>query len=164
MELIRILTQIEENFQKIFFFIDLIKSNFKENMKFIYQHFYNYLPQFMGNSLKGVAIIFELDVDQIKKAYEIGVETGYFYQFGIFAYIMTAIINRTEISKIKEHLLRISNILQYISLEIIEKMLNEMKTLKLHKIQKEFLMLTQFHSEKVLEKIPELKVGQETKD
>ena len=98
MELIRILTQIEENFQKIFFFIDLIKSNFKENMKFIYQHFYNYLPQFMGNSLKGVAIIFELDVDQIKKAYEIGVETGYFYQFGIFAYIMTAIINRTEIS------------------------------------------------------------------
>jgi len=63
MELIRILTQIEENFQKIFFFIDLIKSNFKENMKFIYQHFYNYLPQFMGNSLKGVAIIFELDVD-----------------------------------------------------------------------------------------------------
>ncbi len=43
-------------------------------------------------------------------------------------------------------------------------MLNEMKTLKLHKIQREFLMLTQFHSEKVLEKIPELKVGQETKD
>ncbi len=39
-----------------------------------------------------------------------------------------------------------------------------MKTLKLHKIQREFLMLTQFHSEKVLEKIPELKVGQETKD
>jgi hypothetical protein len=72
---------------------------------------------------------------------------------------MTAIINRTEISKIKEHLSRISNILQYISLEIIEKMLNEMKTLKLYKIQKEFLMLTQFHSEKVLEKIPELKVG-----
>ncbi len=113
----------------------------------------------MGNSFKGVAIIFELDIEQIKKAYEIGVETGYFYQFGIFAYIMTAIINRTEISKIKEHLSRISNILQYISFEIIEKMLNEMKTLKLYKIQKEFLMLTQFHSEKVLEKIPELKVG-----
>ena len=43
--------------------------------------------------MKGVAIIFELDEDQINKAFDIGVEMGYFYQFSIFSYILTAIIN-----------------------------------------------------------------------
>jgi len=43
-ELVRILTLIEENFQKIFFNIDDISNNFKDNLTFIYEHFYNYLP------------------------------------------------------------------------------------------------------------------------
>jgi len=36
-------------------------ANFKENLVHIYHHFYNYLPQFIGNALKGVAIIYEMD-------------------------------------------------------------------------------------------------------
>lgn len=60
-ELVRLLTLIEENFQKIFFNLDKLSKDFKENLAYMYEHFYNYLPQFFGNSLKGVAIIFELD-------------------------------------------------------------------------------------------------------
>jgi|TARA_B110000285_G_scaffold227602_1_gene289172 phage shock protein PspC (stress-responsive transcriptional regulator) len=58
----------------------------------------------MGNSMKGVALIFELDQKNIQVAFDIGVEMGYFYQFGIFSYIMTAIINQSEKQKVKEHL------------------------------------------------------------
>ena len=107
-ELIRLLTLIEENFQKIFFNLDKITSNFEQNLHLMYSHFYNYLPQFMGNSLKGVALIFELDQVQISQAFDIGVEMGFFYQFGIFSYIMTAIINKSEKQKVKEHLQKIS--------------------------------------------------------
>jgi len=46
--------------------------------------------------LKGVALIFELDQQLILEAFDIGIEMGFFYQFGIFSYIMTAIINQTE--------------------------------------------------------------------
>ena len=42
-------------------------------------------------------------------------------------------------------------------------MLYEMKTLKLGKLQNEFLMLTQFHGDKVLDKIENLEVDQEVK-
>ena len=78
-ELVRILTLIEENFQKIFFNLDKLTESFKENLIVIYRHFYNYLPQFLGNSLKGVALIFELDGKQIQLAFELGIEMGYFY-------------------------------------------------------------------------------------
>ncbi len=107
-ELIRLLTLIEENFQKIFFNLDKITSNFDQNLHLVYSRFYNQLPQFMGNSLKGVALIFELDQVQISQAFDIGVEMGFFYQFGIFSYIMTAIINKSEKQKVKEHLQKIS--------------------------------------------------------
>lgn len=43
-ELIRILTLIEENFQKIFFELEMLTSNFESNLNIMYQHFYNYLP------------------------------------------------------------------------------------------------------------------------
>ena len=43
-ELIRILTLIEENFQKIFFELEKLSSDFENNLKIMYQHFYNYLP------------------------------------------------------------------------------------------------------------------------
>lgn len=110
-ELIRLLTLIEENFQKIFFNLELASSNFKENLENMYQHFYNYLPQFMGNSLKGVALIYEMDQEQIAQAFDLGVEMGYFYQFGVFSYIMTAIINKSDKAEIKEHLKKVSNML-----------------------------------------------------
>ena len=74
-----------------------------------------------------------------------GVELGYFYQFGIFAYIMTAIRHQSQKQKVKEHLKRVSNILQYLSFEFLEKMLIEMKTLRLERLENEFLTLTQFH-------------------
>ena len=64
-ELVKILTLIEENFQKIFFNLDQMSKDFMENLSLIYEHFYNYLPQFFGNSMKGVALIFELERDQI---------------------------------------------------------------------------------------------------
>lgn len=163
-ELVRILTLIEENFQKIFFNLDKICADFKDNLIQIYQHFYNYLPQFIGNSLKGVALIYELTQDQIQLAFELGVEMGYFYQFAIFSYIMTAIRNQSEKERVKEHLQKISNMLQYISFETIEKMLVEMKTLKLHKLQNEFLMLTQFHGENVVRRIQEMDIEPEIKE
>ena len=78
-ELVKILTLIEENFQKIFFNLDQLSKDFKENLIFMYEHFYNYLPQFFANSLKGVALIFELDEVQINQAFDIGIEMGYFY-------------------------------------------------------------------------------------
>jgi len=56
---------------------------------------------------------------------------GYFYQFSIFSYILTAIINQSEKQRVKEHLKQISNILQYLSFESIEKMVYSMKTLNL---------------------------------
>jgi len=43
-ELVRLLTLIEENFQKVFFNLEAINSNFKDNLVLIYNHFYNYLP------------------------------------------------------------------------------------------------------------------------
>ena len=77
----------------------------------VYQHFFNYLPQFMGNSLKGVALIFELSEAQMSQLYELGVEMGFFYQFGIFAYIMTAIRQQSQKPIVKEHLKRVSAML-----------------------------------------------------
>ena len=43
-ELIQILTLIEENMQKVFYNLDQITNNFKTNLIFMYEHFYNYLP------------------------------------------------------------------------------------------------------------------------
>lgn len=51
-ELTRILTVIEENFQKIFFNSNHMNSNFESNIKHIYKHFYNYLPTFFGHGFK----------------------------------------------------------------------------------------------------------------
>ena len=39
--------------------------------------------------------------------------------------------------------------LQYLSFEAIEKMLLEMKTLRLDRLEDEFIMLTEFHKEQL---------------
>lgn len=49
-ELTKLLTHIEENFWKIFYNLEDISDDFEQNLRIIYKHFYNYLPQFMGNS------------------------------------------------------------------------------------------------------------------
>jgi len=51
-ELTRILAIIEENFQKVFYNIEQLTSSFEHNLKFIYKHFYNYLPSFLGHGFK----------------------------------------------------------------------------------------------------------------
>lgn len=91
MELVRLLTLMEENFQKIFSNLDQISKDFAANLAAVYEHFFNYLPQFMANSLKGIGLIFELSDVKLAELYDLGIELGYFYQFGIFAYIMAAI-------------------------------------------------------------------------
>jgi len=120
--------------------------------------------------MKGVALIFELDKDQIVKAFELGIEIGYFYQFGIFAYIMTGVISKQsslgndDNSKVKEHLYSISNILQFLSFESMEKMLYQMKTLNIAQFQNEFLMLTQFHYQRIEAKLDEMEVDEGVKE
>ena len=49
-ELTKLLTLIEENFWKIFYNLEKFPADLTANIEFIYEHFYNYLPQFMGNS------------------------------------------------------------------------------------------------------------------
>lgn len=58
-ELTKILTLIEEGFWKIFFNVEHFGSDIQSNLKFIYEHFYNYLPQFFGNCFKGLAVIYQ---------------------------------------------------------------------------------------------------------
>lgn len=51
-ELTRIITIIEENFQKIFYANDKLNGSFDNNIKHIYKHFYNYLPTFFAQGFK----------------------------------------------------------------------------------------------------------------
>ena len=94
-ELTKLLTLIEENFWKIFYNLEKFPADLTANIEFIYEHFYNYLPQFMGNSFQGLGLIFDLDKETMLQARDAGVELGFFFQFGIFSYIITAILNQT---------------------------------------------------------------------
>ena len=78
-ELTRLLTHIEEGFWKIFFNVEKFGSDINKNLKFIYEHFYNYLPQFMGNCFKGLGVIYDLKQDGITVIQEAGVQLGYFF-------------------------------------------------------------------------------------
>jgi len=40
-------------------------------------------------------LIFDLGQTNILKAFDLGVELGYFFQFGIFSYIMIGIMNQS---------------------------------------------------------------------
>lgn len=43
-ELTKLLNIIEENFWKIFYNLENISVSFENNLKMIYEHFYNFLP------------------------------------------------------------------------------------------------------------------------
>lgn len=58
--------------------------------------------------------------------------------------------------RIKDHLSKVSSILQYLSFETMETMLFQMKTLNLARLKKEFLMLTAFHGHKFCDEIGQL--------
>ena len=152
-ELTKILTLIEENFWKIFYNLEKFPADLTANIQFIYEHFYNFLPQFMGNTFKGLGVIFDLDEESQILARNAGIELGYFFQFGIFSYIMTAIINQTAKEIVKEQLEKISSILQFLSFETMEQMLYSMKSLNLTKFKTEFIMLTIFHANEFKSKL-----------
>lgn len=58
-ELSRLLAVIEENFQKISYnTLEKWPAEFEANLAFIYEHFYNYLPQLIGNTYKGLGVIY----------------------------------------------------------------------------------------------------------
>ena len=78
-ELTRILTLIEENFWKIFYNLEKFPADLTANVEFLYEHFYNYLPQFMGNSFQGLGLIFDLDKETMLLARDAGIELGYFF-------------------------------------------------------------------------------------
>jgi len=78
-ELTRILTLIEEGFWKIFFNVEKFTSDFQENLKFLYRHFYNYLPQLMGNCFKGLGLIYEMGQDGILVAQQAGIQLGFLF-------------------------------------------------------------------------------------
>lgn len=78
-ELTKLLTLIEENFWKIFYNLEKFPADLTANIEFIYEHFYNYLPQFMGNSFQGLGLIFDLDSEVMLVARDAGIELGYFF-------------------------------------------------------------------------------------
>ena len=94
-ELTRTLNLIEENFWKIFYNLEKISASFEHNLKMIYEHFYNYLPQFFGNSFRGLGIIFGFGQEGKDVLKEAGIELGFLFQFGIFSYILTAVVNQS---------------------------------------------------------------------
>ena len=58
----------------------------------------------MGNSFSGLGLIFDMSVEAIDNMREAGIELGFFFQFGIFSYIMTAIISQSTKAAVKEQL------------------------------------------------------------
>jgi hypothetical protein len=101
-ELTRNLTLIEENLWKIFYQLETLTNDLQHNLEVIYKHFYNFMPQFMGNSFQGLGLIFDVGTENLAMTKECGVELGFFFQFGTMSYIMTAIIN-TSVSKVSQN-------------------------------------------------------------
>ena len=58
----------------------------------------------MGNSFHGLGIIFDMSAETMKTIRDVGIELGFFFQFGIFSYIMTAIISQSTKAAVKEQL------------------------------------------------------------
>lgn len=73
-------------------------------------------------------------------------------------------MNQSNKERIKEHLSKVSSILQYLSFETIEAMLYQMKSLNLAKFKTEFVMLTVFHAEQFNLKIQNLEVEEEIRN
>ena len=122
------------------------------------------MPQFMGNTFEGLSLIFDFDPETLALCKDAGVELGYFFQFGVFSYIMTAIINQTSKAEVKAQLQQISSILQYLSFETMESMLYSMKSLNLPKFQTEFLMLTTFHAHEFKQKVDQMPIEDHIKE
>ena len=65
----------------------------------------------MGNSFKGLGVIYKFNQENILTARDAGIELGFMLQFGIFSYILTAVLNTSKKEQVKEQLLKISQII-----------------------------------------------------
>lgn len=161
-ELWKILSTIEENFAKILFRKGY-NGDSTHNLKKLYQDFYNYLPTFFGHGFKGLAIIHEMGVSDIEHSFKLGIEYGFWVQFGIFSYIMTAVANSGSKDVIKEKLKKISSLLQIISYETLEQILKQMSIFKYNNLKKDFAELSMMHGTKCYEILDEMDVDDEIK-
>jgi len=159
-ELSTILTRIEENFAKIIF-RDGYNGWKTHNLKKLYKHFYNYLPTFFGQGFKGIAIISEMRPSSIDQSFKLGIEYGFWMQFGIFSYIMSAIENRREKEVVKTKLKKISSLVQLLSIETLQEILNSVSILKYKDFKKEFAQLSVMHAHKWFEILEEMDVEEE---
>lgn len=73
LELTKLLVLVEEGFWKIFFNIEKFSTDIHKNLQFLYEHFYNYLPQFFSHCFKGLGLIYDMGPDGILQMGEVGV-------------------------------------------------------------------------------------------
>ena len=161
-ELANILTKIEENFAKIIF-RDGYNGCKIHNLKKLYKHFYNYLPTFFGQGFKGIAIISKMKGSSIDQSFRLGIEYGFWMQFAIFSYIMSAIENRSGKEVIKNKLKKISSLVQLLSIETLQEILKSVSILKYKDFKKEFAQLSIMHSHKWYEILEEMDIEPEMK-
>lgn len=161
-DLSQILTIIEENFAKIIF-RDGYNGNKKHNLKKLYKDFYNYLPTFFGHGFKGVAIIFEMGSDNINESFKLGIEYGFWIQFGIFSYIMTAIQNSSSRATIKTQLKKISSLVQLLSIETLQEILKSISILSYTELRVEFAQISLMHAQKWNDILNNMNVEDEVK-
>ena len=161
-ELANILTKIEENFAKIIF-RDGYNGCKIHNLKKLYKHFYNYLPTFFGQGFKGIAIISKMKGSSIDQSFRLGIEYGFWMQFAIFSYIMSAIENRSGKEVIKDKLKKISSLVQLLSIETLQEILKSVSILKYKDFKKEFAQLSIMHSHKWYEILEEMDIEPEMK-
>lgn len=161
-DLSKILTIIEESFAKIIF-RDGYNGNQKHNLKKLYKDFYNYLPQFFGHGFKGIAIITEMGTSSIDKSFKLGIEYGFWIQFGIFSYILSAIQNNGDREKVKNKLKKISSLVHLLSIETIHEILKGTSILNYKDMKVEFAQLSIMHGHKCHDILKEMDVADEVK-
>lgn len=161
-DLSRILTIIEENFAKIIF-REGYNGNKTHNLKKLYKDFYNYLPTFFGHGFKGIAIIFEMGTDNVNESFQLGIEYGFWIQFGIFSYIMTAIQNSKHKTVVKGQLKKISSLVQLLSIETLQEILKSISILSYKELKIEFAQLSLMHAQKWHEILDKMDVEEEVK-
>ena len=156
------MSTIEENFAKIIF-RQQYNSNDNQNIKKLYQDFYNYLPTFFGHGFKGLAIIHEMGTSDVKNSFLLGIEYGFCVQFGIFAYIMTAAKSKESKQIVKEKLKKISSLVQVISYETLVQIIKQVSIFRIERLRKEFTELSLMHGKKCRELLEEMEVDEEVK-
>ena len=161
-ELWKILATIEESFSKILF-RNGYDENKTDNLKKLYKDFYNYLPILFGHGFKGVAVIYEMGTTSVEDSFKLGIEYGFWIQFGIFSYIISAISNSQNKAIVKEKLKKISWLVQFISVETLEEILKSISIFRYNDLKFEFTKLSLMHGKKCYKLIDGMNVSEEIK-